>query len=115
MSSRTKKSVSPDKRIGRIITIIFVVVLAIVVLRGCISTFQLKSEQAEVEKTYADLQEKKADLEEELKYINTPEYIEQTARDMLKMVKPGEILYIIRGKEDADDGASANTPSERED
>lgn len=103
MSSRRRKTMSPDKRIGRIIIVVFVILLAVVVLKGCVSTLQLKSEQAEVEKTYANLQEKKADLEEELKYINTPEYIEQTARDMLKMVKPGEILYIIKGKEESDD------------
>ena len=43
------------------------------------------------------LKEKKKDLEKELKLVNEPEYIEEQARKQLKLVKPGEIIYIIDG------------------
>ena len=49
------------------------------------------------------LKEKKKDLEKELKLVNEPEYIEEQARKQLKLVKPGEIIYIIDGdKKDND-------------
>ena len=91
-----RKFATGEANLMRLIYVIFVVVLAIVLVRGAISFHSLKAEQKAVEQEYAQLQEEKAELEENLKYINTPEYIERTARDMLKMVMPGEVLYIMR-------------------
>lgn len=91
-----RKFISGEADLQRLIYVIFAVVLAIVLIRGAVSFHSLKVEQKAVEKKYAQLQEQKAELEQDLKYINTPEYIERTARDMLKMVMPGEILYIMR-------------------
>lgn len=39
-------------------------------------------------------------LKEELKNINSPEYIEQQARDQLKLVRPGEVMYILPDKDE---------------
>lgn len=36
-----------------------------------------------------------AQLEDELSRIKSPEYIEQQARNQLRMIYPGEILYVI--------------------
>ena len=36
-----------------------------------------------------------AQLEDELSRIKSPEYIEQQARNQLRMIFPGEILYVI--------------------
>ncbi|MDR0424687.1 MAG: septum formation initiator family protein [Clostridiales Family XIII bacterium] len=44
-------------------------------------------------------------LESELEYINDPAYIEQEARTRLRMVKPGELLYVMQDGTDSTDGA----------
>jgi cell division protein DivIC len=41
------------------------------------------------------LKNDKAKLQNELKLINTSEYLEQQARLQLKMIKPGELLYVF--------------------
>ena len=95
-NSMGRKFATGEANLQRLIYVIFVVALAIVLIRGAVSFHSLKAEERAVDKEYAQLQEQKAELEENLKYINTPEYIERTARDTLKMVMPGEILYVMR-------------------
>ena len=91
-----RKFATGEANLQRLIYVIFAIVMAIVLIRGAISFHSLKAEERAVEEKYTQLQEQKAELEENLKYINTPEYIERTARDTLKMVMPGEILYVLR-------------------
>lgn len=99
---RLKKS-TRDRDIGyranKTLIIIFVILLSFVAVKGAISCFELKAQQKEVEQKYASLLSEKEELEETLKYINTPEYVEKTARDMLKMVMPGEILYVLKDED----------------
>ena len=54
----------------------------------------LKKEQHEVLKKQEQLKEEKAKLKEDLKNINDKESIEEQAREKLKLVKPGETIYI---------------------
>lgn len=72
-------------------------ILFIVVILG-FSIFNVYSVKKEYEKTLAEhnaLLKTKEDLQEELKHVNEPDYIEQQAREQLKMVKPGEVMYIL--------------------
>lgn len=72
-------------------------ILFIVVILG-FSIFDVYSVKKEYEKTLAkhnELLQTKEDLKEELKHVNESDYIEQQAREQLKMVKPGEIMYIL--------------------
>lgn len=72
-------------------------ILFIVVILG-FSVFNVYSVRKEYEKTLAkhnELLQTKEDLQEELKHVNESDYIEQQAREQLKMVKPGEIMYIL--------------------
>ena len=55
----------------------------------------LKMEQSKLEAKQQKLEEKKKELKEEKKAVNDPEYIEEQARQQLKMIKPGEILYML--------------------
>ena len=38
----------------------------------------------------------------ELKNVNELDYIEEQARKQLKMIKPGEVLYVLDGKKNKD-------------
>ena len=85
-----------ENKIQSMITIIFIVLLIFVLVKGITFFAEIKSQQNEVEQKYSDLKAKKIELEEELEYIGTPEYIENAAREKLKMVMPGEILYVLK-------------------
>ena len=61
----------------------------------------LSVEQKEAQKQLEQLQEERDALQEELKTVEDPSYIEQKAREDLHMIKPGETLYILMNKEKA--------------
>ena len=76
------------------------ILLLVVVVIGC-KFYQnyrniRKLEQAimKLENSIGIARGEKARLEEELKNINNPEFIERVAREELGLVKPGELLVI---------------------
>ncbi len=52
------------------------------------------AQQAEMKRQEA-LKKEQARLEEQLKQVNSNEYIEEQARTQLQMIKPGEKIYIV--------------------
>ena len=56
--------------------------------------------QNQVEAEHKALLMEKARLEEELKNVSDPKYIEQQARTQLRMIFPGEVLYILPDKQE---------------
>ena len=75
--------------------LIIAVVLLIIIGVSVYNLVSLKMEQAKVNADYAALVKEKAQLKEELSNVDSDEYIEQKAREELKMILPGETLYII--------------------
>ena len=65
-----KKFISGEADLQRLIYVIFAVVLAIVLIRGAVSFHSLKAEEKAAQQKYTQLQEQKAELEQDLKYIN---------------------------------------------
>jgi len=87
---------------GRIVIFIIIIVLAVF---AYFSVREIQRLQKEADAAKADLlikQEQKANLETELAQMNDPAYIEKQARERLRMVKPGEIIYIYRAPEEND-------------
>ena len=92
----TTKNRNNEHAAHRILMMVFVIVFICVVVKGVFSFADLKAQQKEAEEKYENMLAQKQELQETLEYINTPEYVEKTARDMLKMVMPGEILYVLK-------------------
>lgn len=61
----------------------------------------LSAEQKEAQKQLEELKEERDALQEELKTVEDPAYIEQKAREDLHMIKPGETLYVLMNKDKA--------------
>lgn len=80
---------------GRIALTVIVLVLIAVVGMSVKNVFDLRAEQKELMETKKELASEKAALQEELKNINDLDYIEEQARIQLRLIKPGEILYIL--------------------
>lgn len=81
--------------------LVFVLILLIGVVSVQISNLYLKNNELEKEaqqleqEIERELREQK-DLLEYKEYINSTEYIEQSAREKLGLIKPGEILFITK-------------------
>lgn len=77
--------------------IYFCVVLGIMLVIGAsiFNVYSLHKEYKDIAAQNKALREQKQDIAEELGNVNNPEYIEQQAREQLRMVKPGEVLYVL--------------------
>ena len=98
------KSVVTERQAGkkaRLRMVYFVIFLAIagIVAASAFNIINLKITEAKTLKEQQALLEQKARLEKTYSQVNSPEYIEQQARQQLKMIKPGEILYIMKEPE----------------
>lgn len=65
----------------------------------------LKLEEEKAREALANLKQEKESLEEELSQVYSKDYIEQQAREQLRMIEPGEVLYILK---DEDEDAREN-------
>ena len=106
ISERTEASIRrrKEQRRRRRMAYIFVIVLLLAVTAWMArSIVELKAEQRDLEAKQQELEQRKEELKEEQKKMNSDEYVEEQARQQLKMIKPGEILYVL-----PDDGSQTN-------
>ncbi|MCL1941916.1 MAG: septum formation initiator family protein [Synergistaceae bacterium] len=80
-------------------------ILIIIAVTG-VSVFNVISVNSQLAQASAEqygLEKEKARLTDELLNVDSPEYIEYQARTLLKMIKPGEIYYVVPGEEAGDE------------
>ncbi len=87
--------------------IIFVIIAAIGM--SAFKIISLLYEKSKLEKEHDRLLALKERLEQELESVNSPEYIEQQARSHLRLIKPGEILYILPDNDETENGGDTKT------
>jgi cell division protein FtsB len=97
---RSRKSFIAGRRLLYLILVILMVVIAVIAMSHISA---LKSEHADAAAVLKDKTDQQTRLESELSVITTPEYIEEQARERLRMIKKGEILYVF------DDSKEDNT------
>ena len=91
---RIKRALRKKQSFRRILVGLIIVVMLGFLCASITGIVMLKKEQHEVLKKQEQLKEEKAKLKEDLKNINDKESIEEQAREKLKLVKPGETIYI---------------------
>ncbi len=99
---KSRKRMKRTKKARLIYSAIIITMIAFV----CVAIFSVMSLKVEEQKIMAEkaaLLSQKERLEYELLQIDSLEYVEQQARQLLKMIKPGEILYILPQKENLND------------
>lgn len=76
--------------------IALVMVLVIVLMGATVfKIVSLNKERIDTRKQQEELIKEKKDLQQQLDSINDPENLEKQARDQLRLIKPGEILYMF--------------------
>lgn len=86
---------------GKVLLVIAVVGVVLVFMFGR-SVYQIAQLQKEKEAQAAKLAELQYNIDrlnEELTRVTSDEYIEQQARKQLRMIYPGELLYIVNPKQ----------------
>ncbi|HIU25367.1 MAG TPA: septum formation initiator family protein [Candidatus Copromorpha excrementigallinarum] len=74
---------------------IIVVLIAGTVGFSIFNVISLKKEQHDTLAQQEELKAEKQELEEQLEEINAPENIEEEARNQLRLIMPGETLYMF--------------------
>jgi len=90
------------KKISRNI-FVYLVMAAIVLSIAGFSVFRiidLKMEEHQLLAQQEALLQEKEKLKEQLANVNNPEFIEEEARKQLKLIMPGETLYILKDETD---------------
>lgn len=83
------------------VALFFLFLLAcMLVIKNILPIMKLSQELEEKQLKLDETNHKTELLQEELEEINDPEYIEDSARINLHMIKDGEIQFIIKGKGD---------------
>ncbi len=83
--------------IKTVISLIIIVFLSLIIKNIITSIITLQqNSQIVTELRHEEIaeKEKKRFLEQQLYFVNTPQFIEQTAREKLGMVKPGEHIVL---------------------
>lgn len=88
---RALKKKQSRKRLLAIAVAAALIIMAIFSVAGIV---KLKAKEHEMIKQQEQLEQEKAELEKELKDSDDEEVIEDEARSKLKLIKPGETIYI---------------------
>ena len=100
--STNKKKIRINK--GRLLLVAIVVILIVMIALSAGNVIKLKAEQSALERKQQELTSQKEELTQELKDSGSTAYIEEQARKQLKLIKPGEILYILKDKDSTSTG-----------
>lgn len=93
---------------ARAIAVGAVLVLLIVVSVSLKNIMDLRAERNTLIQQNQALKEEKKKLKDELKNVNDMDYIEEQARLQLRLIKPGETLFIVE-KENDKEGEKGET------
>ncbi|MBR0129897.1 MAG: septum formation initiator family protein [Firmicutes bacterium] len=89
-----------NRRILLGIFIIIVVAALFIVAMTAMRIYELRDSKDQAQQELEALQNKEDALREELKQVESDEYIIEQARSVLRMIFNGEILYVFRGSKD---------------
>jgi cell division protein FtsB len=90
----TERQAGKKARRRMVYFFVFLFILCIIGV-SAFNIVSLKLTEAKTMKEQQALLEQKDKLEKVYSQVNSPEYIEQQARQQLRMIKPGEILYVL--------------------
>ncbi len=89
-----------NRRFLLAIAVAAILIALFAVALSAMKIFELQESKASAEKELTALENREEGLKEELKQVESDEYIIEQARSVLRMIFSGEILYVFRGSKD---------------
>ena len=93
--TRGKMAIRRSRNRRRFVVGIVVVLIGVLIGFSLFNIISLKKEQHDVMKQKEELQKEKEQLEKELYNINDITNLEEQARDQLRLIKKGELIYVF--------------------
>ena len=93
--TRGKMAIRRNRNRRRLMIGIVVMVIIGLISFTVINIISLKKEQHDMKEQKQELQDEKEQLEKELEQANDLKNLEEQARDQLRLIKPGETIYIF--------------------
>lgn len=90
-----RASIKQSRRRRAIVSAAIIIVIVAVIGVSIYNIVSLKKEQKEIRQQQEALIEERAELKQELKHLKNPDYIEEQARAQLRLVMPGEKIYVF--------------------
>ena len=103
MEQRYKTRTVKTRRRKTITLLVVIAVFAMLATMCGRDIVRLKAENINLKKQQAELEQQRDELKEELKNVNDPEYIREQARKQLRLLNPGEILFIFDDEEEPEE------------
>lgn len=104
-----RKSRKRRFRLRHIMIIGLLIYLVIVFINQQQRISKLESQKESKNEEVKELEKEIGYLQEKIKHTDSLDYIEKIAREELKMIKPGEIIYIDKDKNENKDKFIDNT------
>lgn len=102
--ARDKKRIAAKRR-----TVVFLIIILALLMTMCgREIVRLKAENIALKKQQKELEDERDKLNEELKKSRDRDYVEEKARDQLRLLNDGEILFLF------DDDSSSDNKKETE-
>lgn len=108
-NAMTERRATKKARRKTVYAVAFLIIIGIIGA-SALNILSVKTNQGKIQKEQDALLKEKAKLEQELQSVESPEYIEQQARQQLKMIRPGELLYVLPEEDKTDPTGSGIIP-----
>lgn len=113
-STAGKMAIRRQKKRRKILIGLIVVCIIGAMSLSLFNIISIKREQHDVLAEQEQLKKEKSSLEKELENINDIDNLEEQARDQLRMIKPGEILYLFPDEITNQESSTINEDSQVE-
>lgn len=102
VKKKNKKKKHPVRTFFSLIIVFVSCFLIYAAAEDFIVTLKLKKDISDSESAIAELEQQQSELTEEKKNLEDPEYVKRYARGKYMFSKPGEQVFILPSKNDAD-------------
>ena len=115
IEARMKRSRKARNRRKRRTVLLLIIIFAVLLTMGGREIVRLKAENLNLRHQHAQLEEERDRLKKELENVGNKEYVKDQARKQLRLLDPGEILFIFdEGQAEAEAAAEAEKNAEKE-
>ena len=117
-NTRGKMAIRKNRARRRIMIGLVIVLILGLFSFSIFNIFSLKREQHDAEAQKRELIEEKEQLEKELEEVNDLSNVEEQARDQLRLIKPGETIFLfpdsITNSDDSSDDSDSDKSSDQQ-
>ncbi len=111
MTRKKRQGIISLPKLVAVVTFTLVAVLMVDFGRKALDNYQIQRQVEWLRERTASEQQTNDSLQEELDYVSSDAYVEQIARERLKLVQPGEVAVVVVPQDAEAPSASSDSPA----